>query len=140
MSTPAAAEWETVYTVNDYFDGPRGGVADYLGKPHVYKCDWNDAADDWSELFSLSPIGSATFRLVQEDWQIWRRWKSAFDRGQLAEGDQHPALAIDRTRHEEIRAVLTTALQIDAANAIRAIPEFRGSLEPLALEVRWSQI
>ncbi len=60
--------WETVHTVTDYQDGPRGGVADLGGIPHAYRCEWNDKADDWNEVFKLSPISPAQLRLVEEDW------------------------------------------------------------------------
>ncbi len=134
------AEWDAVHTVSDYYDGSSRGVADYLGEPHVYKCEWDEAADDWSGVFILSPINSEIFQLVQEDWRIWLRWKYACDNGQLGDDDQHPALAIDRNRHEELQVRLALALRVDAAQAIRATPNFRGSLKPLVLEVRWSRV
>ena len=37
---------EPVYTVEDYYDGPREGVADFQGKSHVYKCQFSETDDD----------------------------------------------------------------------------------------------
>jgi hypothetical protein len=50
-------DWETVHTVDESFDGPRAGVADFHGVPHAYKCKWNTHADDWETAFELSPLG-----------------------------------------------------------------------------------
>ena len=50
------ADWERVHTVDEYFDGPRGGVADFRGVPHAYKCKWNADAGDWETAFELSPV------------------------------------------------------------------------------------
>lgn len=139
MSGRGSDGWETVHTVNDFHDGPRGGVADYRGIPHAYRCLWNNEADDWGDVFNLSPIGAAQFRDVEENWQIWRRWKVAHDAGQLAEGDHHPALAAERGRHNELQKSVLEALRVDEDHAIRATPEFRGTMEPVhALQVRWS--
>src|SRR5262245_43698315 len=29
--------WEAVHTIDDWYDGPRGGVADFRGAPHYYR-------------------------------------------------------------------------------------------------------
>lgn len=139
MSSHTRDGWETVHTVNDYYDRPRGGVADYDGVPHAYRCAWNDAADDWDEVFTLSPISAAQLRDVQEQWEIWRRWKSAHDANALVEGDDHPALAAERSRYEQLEGAVATALRVDGDRAVRAIPEFRGTTDPMRdLQVRWS--
>ena len=74
-----SAAYEMVYTITDWYDGARAGVADLKGKPHYYECRWDDAQDDWSEIWLLKPIDHETFRLALEDWQIWERWRAAFD-------------------------------------------------------------
>jgi hypothetical protein len=38
--------FEQVYAVWDYHDGPRSGIAAYLGQPHHYQCEWDKLADD----------------------------------------------------------------------------------------------
>jgi len=113
---------ETVHTVTDYYDGPCGGIVNYGGKPHVYE-RVEEADDDYHE-FLLEPISEETFRLALEDWAIWCRWRLAFDRGE-ATLDTHPALAEDRSRHDELNAMLGTRLKLVPERALRA----RGRME-----------
>jgi hypothetical protein len=74
-------DFEAVHTVTDYYDSPRRGIADFHGRPHAYQSLWDNSEDDWSDAFLLQPIDDETFRLAMEDWEIWNRWKSAFDNG-----------------------------------------------------------
>jgi hypothetical protein len=138
MSGGTISEWEPVLTVHDYYDGPRNGIAEYRGSPHVYKCEWDNSADDWSAYFLLSPISDEQLAAVTEDWSIWRRYQAQFHASSLQHGDKHPALAIDWPRHDQLRRAVEDALEINEANAVRAMPEFRGSIEPTHdFEVRW---
>lgn len=82
--------YEMVFTVTDYYDGPRQGIANYQDKPHLYKCIFDRAAQDYSESFLLTPLDSETFQLAMEDWEIWRRWEDAFHSGKTDEST-HPA-------------------------------------------------
>ena len=56
--------------MTDYFDGPRGGIADYQGRPHLYESIFDDDAGEYSDIFRLSPIPEDLFELALEDWQI----------------------------------------------------------------------
>jgi hypothetical protein len=73
--------YDKVYTVNDYWDGPRAGIADFNGQPHYYECQFNEAKDDWSDIFLLKPIDSETLQLAMEDWDSWERWDTAYKEG-----------------------------------------------------------
>jgi hypothetical protein len=133
--------WEKVHTVHDFFDRPRSGVADWDGVPHAYKCRWNDAADDWDEIFSLAPLGSAEMAAIMEQWAIWLRWRAAHDAGTLTPEDHHPALARDRARYDALTPTVAQALGTAENGPINATAEFRGcSMGLLAgSEVRWTQ-
>lgn len=37
------ASFERVYTVTDYHDGPRRGIADFNGKPHLFVSEFENA-------------------------------------------------------------------------------------------------
>ncbi|MCG8588701.1 MAG: hypothetical protein MJE66_05370 [Proteobacteria bacterium] len=137
--------FERVFTVTDYYDGPRTGIANYRDRPHLYVCEWDEAEDDYAETFLLSPVSGAHFLLALEDWEIWLRWERAFHEGR-ATRESHPALPDDRARHEELAAILKPALVPDPEPAIRAAAEFRpitttepGARGPgmVALQVRW---
>lgn len=134
---------EIVYTVTDFYDGPRGGIANYHGIPHVYSCPWDEAADDWSDTFLLQPIDDETFRLAMEDWAIWRRWEKAFDSGQTTLST-HPAMPGGQARHEELSAILKSRMQIDPEHAVRTRGRFevrtpgqRGLLSSFEWVVNW---
>jgi hypothetical protein len=53
-----SAPFEDVLEVSEYFDGPRNGVALYLGRPHKFRSLWFDVygADDTANFFELTPL------------------------------------------------------------------------------------
>lgn len=115
-------EFEIVHTMTDYYDGPRSGIANYRGKPHIYESLFSDALEN-SDVFLLQPIDEETFRLAMEDWSIWCRWERAFHSRQTTQ-DTHPSLPQDRARHDELEAILTPRLHIEDARAFRARGRF----------------
>jgi hypothetical protein len=137
--------FERVYTIWDYYDGPRSGLADYRGRPHYYECSWNDAADDWNESYLLTPVESETLTLALEQWGIWRQWEHAHQRGE-ASSDTHPALSGQDSRYHELEAILKSRIDATSAASLRA----RGIFQPrpdqaelpkgviVELEVEWS--
>jgi hypothetical protein len=94
--------FEEVFTVTDYYDGPRQGVANYQGLPHFYDCFFSEHARDYSNLYRLTPVSHEAFQLALEDWAIWERWERAFHAGETNR-DTHPALPEDRDRHLVIK-------------------------------------
>jgi hypothetical protein len=38
-------QFEIVHTIEEYYDGPRRGIANYNGKPHLYQSEWQDGED-----------------------------------------------------------------------------------------------
>ncbi|TWU05788.1 hypothetical protein [Stieleria varia] len=129
------ADFETVHTMTDYYDGPRGGVADFRGTPHVYESEFSDTLGNYTDSFRLSPITDDLFQLALEDWAVWLRWNAAYKRGDTPH-ETHPALPDDRARHEELQRLLNGKLVIDPDNFVVATGEFRFT-ESLD-QVRWS--
>jgi len=134
--------FEVVHTVWDWYDGPRRGIADCRGLPHVFESQCRDTEES-PDTYLLAQIDPTTFALAIEDWLIWRRWESAFHRGDVSR-DSHPALPEDRLRHEEIERCLTGRLVIDQASALRKRGEFQIRDDPnwsgygwRPMEVRW---
>jgi len=70
------------------------------------------------------PIDAATLALAFEDWAIWRRWETAFYRGE-ATLETHPALPEDRHRREELKRLLAPLLNIEPTRAVRVSADFR---------------
>lgn len=117
-------DFETVYTVTDWYDGPREGIADFNGMPHLYQWQFDNAKDDWADTLLLTPVDEETFRLALEDWAIWVRWEQAFFEGQATQ-ETHPALPEDQARHGELQRLLADRLTIHPAKALRVKAEFR---------------
>jgi hypothetical protein len=135
--------YERVFTVTDYYDGPRQGVANFNGEPHFYDCVFSDLNDGYSNLYRLTPISTEVFDLAMEDWEIWKRWEHAFYQG-ITTQETHPALPTDRARHEEIKARLERELTSDLNSCIVRTASFavvgnpqlqKGVIRPL--QVRW---
>jgi hypothetical protein len=134
--------YEYVHTVTDYYDGPRKGIANYQGRPHLYECVFDEIKDNYSELFSLAPVDSETLQLAMEDWAIRRRWELAYHSGKT-ERDTHPALPQESARHAELQGILDKVLVIDPQRAIAKIGRFvalgnaslaEGAFRPIQVE------
>jgi hypothetical protein len=138
-------EFGQVYTMTDYYDGPREGVADFRGAPHVYRSIYLDTPD-WDpdeDRFQLSPISVDVLALALEDWAIWQRFDAARRAGGLAEPadeDSWGFLPDDAARHAEITRVLGPALQIDPARCLIARGTFRVVEPDKQLEVSWRPV
>jgi hypothetical protein len=135
--------FEVVYTVPDWYDGPRGGIADYQGHPHLFESEWRDGENLDADTFLLMPIDGETFALALEDWAIWRRWETAFYQGGATK-ETHPALPDDQDRHRELGRLLEGRLIVDPVRAVRQRAEFRVRHDPewsgygfRPLEVQW---
>lgn len=129
--------FEPVYTMPDWYDGPRGGVASFNGKPHVYVSCWNDIDSREEDVFLLSEISQETLVRAIEDWEIWLRWRAAFDRGETTI-DTHPCLPEDRSRHDELERRLKTEIALNESLALAATAEFR--YRDKVAEVQWTVI
>jgi len=117
------SEFERVYTMTDFYDGPRGGIALVGGRPHTYDSLFLDDNDD-QDLFELRLVDDETLALAVEDWAIWLRWEDAFYAG-TATIETHPALPADRARHDEIAPIINARLDAFPGPPIRARAEFR---------------
>lgn len=139
-------KYEIVYTVNEGYDFPLEGIADFQGLPHSYKYISTDSQGR-IDYYNLSPIDDETFQLAVEDWAIWRRWERAFH-SRLIGNSPTPALPEDMLRYEQLRVLLAERLKINSARITRAKGNFqpRISSEIIVrgmmpdLEVEWTVI
>ena len=144
------SNFETVHTMTGYYDGPREGIADFCGVPHVYESMYADVADKpgvANDVFRLSSVTPEVFELALEAWAIWLRWETAFHRGELTPDDAHPALLVDRVRHEELKRLLTGKLAVADDCCVLAHAAFRVRNDPKhsglgfhPLEVAWTPL
>ena len=143
--TELEAGYDRVFTVTDYYDGPRKGIANFRGQLHFYECLFSEDHDGYSDLYQLTPISRKTFDLAMEDWAIWQRWEGAFH-ARKATLESHPALPQDRARHHEIDAVLSSSLKTDESTCIVRVGSFDVVESSTALtiaartwRVRWTE-
>jgi hypothetical protein len=108
---------DRVLTVNDYYDGPRLGVAELHGVPHIYEAEFDHSTEEYGDTYYLSPIGSDLLELVLEDWEIWLRWERAYKRGE-ASIDSHPALPEESNRHKVLKHAIGDRLASDPGNRV----------------------
>ena len=107
------SELEDVHTVDDWYDGPRTGFAQYRGTPHHYRSLYLDY-DDWDtdeDRFELVPVSTDVLAVALEASAIFSRWDSARKRGEIVWTEDAPssefgALAEDRDRYAIARSVI----------------------------------
>ena len=122
-STKLRRGYELVFTVDEYYDGPRTGVANFQGEPHFYDCIFDQKRDDYSNLFQLTPIDQRTFELALAAWEIWRKWEAAYQQGKVKWGS-HPALQADTTKCRKMTKMLERLLKTDPKRSITRIGHF----------------
>jgi hypothetical protein len=109
---------DRVLTINDYYDGPRLGVAELDGVPHIYEAEFDHSTEEYGDTYFLSPIGHELLKHVLEDWEIWCRWHRAHTQNQV-DLTSHPALPQDRNRHEELKLLVGGQLRSDPLHRAR---------------------
>jgi hypothetical protein len=138
--TDEESGYEPVFTMTDYYDGPRAGIASFSGKPHAYASPPNFYEEGFDDFYQLRPVDDETLRLALEDWEIWLRWEAASYAG-LAPIETHPALPEDRARHDHIAPLLAARLAALPGPAICARAVFRSMTDQQGgrrLEVKWT--
>lgn len=132
--------YEPVFTLNEWYDGPRKGIACYQGKPHLYESRWSNLGTDLEDTFLLMSLATEIVELALEDWAIWKRWRAAYDRKEVTL-ETHPALPADRPRHNELEVILRKELQINEKIAFCAQGQFKASeTEQYELMVQWELV
>jgi hypothetical protein len=136
------SEFEEVHTVDDWYDGPRTGFAQYHGAPHHYRSLYLDHEWDADEdRFELIPVTADVLAAGLEGRAIFDRWDAVRKRGELAWTVETPesefgALVEDRDRYSVVRAVIEQY-------AKRGHPEgfiVRGKFERGCKRVQWRKV
>ena len=137
--------YERVYTVWDYYDGPRSGIADYGGVPHHFVNEFDEDKDDYTNTFTLRPIDNTTLQLIIKQWDIWRSWELAFHSGQR-DKSSHPALPGQDETYAQLGIEIKTEIDTNTAIAVLARADFRPRVNQpelpkgmlCELEVEWT--
>jgi hypothetical protein len=106
---------DRVLTVNEYYDGPRLGIAEFHGVPQIYEAEYDHSAEEYGDTYFLSPVDSELLALILEDWQIWLRWDAAFKSGEV-QINTHPARPSEEHRHKVIRESIGDRLKTNPKN------------------------
>ena len=103
-------EGDRILTVQHYFDEPLKGIAEYQGRPHYYDRQFDHEKEEYSDVFVLTPLDDAVFRLAMEAWDIWLEWRAAFRRGE-AKMDSHPSYWADDSKYKQVHCTLIEYLE-----------------------------
>ena len=96
---------ERVYVENEWYDGPRAGVADVNGLPHRFKSLFDEKEDEYLGTFLVWPIEMPVVDLEIEQWRIFVEWNLLYEAGE-ADTDSHPGHGGRSKRWDEIEALL----------------------------------
>lgn len=110
---------EHVFVENEWYDGPRAGVANVNGKPHRFVSQWDEERDDDLGTFLVWPIEPGELALETEQWEIFVRWNDQYAAGAAAT-DSHPGHRGTNQRWDEISALLATRRGSVSPDARRA--------------------
>jgi hypothetical protein len=102
--------FEAVHTVEDYYDGPRSGVADFEGAPHYYRSIYLDGSrwDADEDRFELSPVTPEVVVAACELAAVFGRWDLVLQSipGFTWSDEEFGALPEERTRRRELETFL----------------------------------
>ena len=113
---------EQVYVENEWYDGPRAGVASINGKPHRFVSQFDEQEDEYLGTFLVWPIQAAELSLEQEQWKIFVSWNDDYEAGRVGV-DSHPGHPGTNERWDEINALLKTSRESIPSGARRAKAE-----------------
>lgn len=128
---------EVVHTIDDWYDGPRGGAADFRGAPHWYRSVYLDG-EEWDpdeDRFELTPLTAEALGWILELSAIFKRWDALHRGGQLAwDGDEETfgALPEERDRARELSRLIDDYLARTQPTVL-----VRGTFAPVCTHVRW---
>jgi|SRR6185312_15231254 len=133
------SSWEKVYTVTDS-EGPSPltGAADCGGKPHLYSRVFSEADQEYADEYRLMEIDPDLLALLIEDFQIFLRWRAAFD-GRAAQLNTHPALPDDKAHHEVLKAAIGDRDRLVVEKSKLMCPRFKRFAE-FEFEVMWEPV
>lgn len=110
---------EHVYVENEWYDGPRSGIADVNGKPHRFKSLFDEKDDEYLGTFLVWAIDADELALEQEQWQIFVAWNERNEVGTVGV-DSHPGHPGTNRRWDELATLLEHRRQAVPLDAKRA--------------------
>ena len=113
---------DMVYVENEWYDGPRAGVADINGVPHRFKSLFDEEADQYLGTFLVWPIEQRVLDQETEQWRIFVEWNASYEAGE-ATTESHPAHGGLSARWDELEVLLRQSRTEVPSSAKRANAE-----------------
>lgn len=113
---------ERVYVENEWYDGPRAGVADIGGMPHRFISPFIETRDDEPDIFLVWPVNQIELDLELEQWAIYVEWNTRREAGETGD-DSHPGHGGINARWDEIQILLHSARTEVPPTARRALAQ-----------------
>ena len=113
---------ERVYVENEWYDGPRAGIADVNGKPYRFKSLFDETEDEYLGTFLVWPVDQKVVELEQEQWRIFATWNALYE-AEKSTTDSHPGHGGKSARWDEIEVFLRTNRTEVPSLAQRALAE-----------------
>ena len=110
---------ERVLVENEWYDGPRAGVALVNGEPHRFVSQWDDQGDDYLGTYLVWPVDAEEVGLEQEQWSIFVTWNEQYEAGE-ADTATHPAHPGTNERWDAIALQLSSRRQTVPSRPKRA--------------------
>lgn len=111
---------ERVYVENDWYDGPRAGIADIAGQSHRFSSLFDEAQEQGLGTFLIWPVDKDILALEIEQWQLFIDWNMRYESGE-APIESHPGHGSLNPRWDELEMLLEesrTTIPIDAKQAL----------------------
>lgn len=102
IADPGDHGFEHVYVENDWWDGPRAGIADIHGIPHRFQSLFDEEKDDYLSSFLVWPVSREELELEIERWCTFIEWNHRFEAGEVGT-DSHPALSEINVGPDEVK-------------------------------------
>ncbi len=90
IEDPGSQAFERVYVEDEWYDGPRAGIADIHGVPHRFQSLFDEEKDDCLSTFLVWPVSREELELGLERWRTFVEWNDRYEAGE-AGMDTHPA-------------------------------------------------
>lgn len=98
--------FDQVYIENDWYDGPRSGLADVGGVPHYFQAvDAYQHPDQPDNEYFVWPASDTALAMEWEQWAIFVEWNTRHEAG-VTTVDDHPGHGAVNARYDELATML----------------------------------
>ena len=113
---------EKVYVENEWYDGPRKGVANFNGVAHRFVACYQ-SEKGYLDSFKIFPISGHELELEIEQWKIFVEWNKQYESGKACL-ELHPGTGGISQRWDELEYLLRPNREYIPENAVLALAEF----------------